>query len=187
MGKWFQNLRDYFPEREMKNESHMKQLFEDKPESYRLDESDQHTLVYYEKPDYVFIDYVLIDSSARGTGLGSRLMHKMKKKDKLVLAEVEPPSADDPASESRIRFYEKNGFKRAPSIHYVRNHPQTGERTEMDIFYWSPEPVTEDYVLDKMQDAYHEVHAFESELHYGKKAQTAEEVLKVPEDSKTNR
>ncbi|WP_088006306.1 GNAT family N-acetyltransferase [Indiicoccus explosivorum] len=187
MNTWFEHLRGYFPAREMKKESHMEGLFEDKSGEYKLDKSDQHTMVYFEKPDYVFIDYVLIDSSARGSGLGSRLIHKMKKKGKLVLAEVDPISENDPASAKRVRFYENNGFQKAPSISYVRQHPQTEERSEMDIFYWAPEPVSEEFVLEKMRDAYEEVHAYESERHYGKKPQTAEEVLRVLENAEKPR
>ncbi|AQQ53541.1 GNAT family N-acetyltransferase [Planococcus lenghuensis] len=187
MESWFTNLREYFPAREMKNENHMKQLFRDKSHAYKLEESSQHTMIYFEKPQYVFIDYVLIESTARGTGLGSRLMHQLKKKGKLVLAEVDPISEEDPASAKRVKFYETNGFKKAPSIHYVRKHPDTGERSEMDIFYWSPVPVSEQYVLEQMRDAYEEVHAYSMEEHYDSTPQTAEEVLKTLEESNSRR
>ncbi|MBZ5202206.1 GNAT family N-acetyltransferase [Planomicrobium chinense] len=182
MEPWFSKLRAYFPAKEMKSEEHMKTLFEHKPEFYKLDESPHHTLVYFEKPDFLFIDYILVNSSARGSGLGSKIMNQVKSKNKAVVLEVDPVTPDDPESGKRVRFYERLDFKKAPAIEYIRNHPVTGERSVMDIFYWTPQSQPEEWVLEKMMEAYEEVHAFKNEDLYGIKPQPAEHVLQLAEE-----
>ncbi|TWT28372.1 GNAT family N-acetyltransferase [Planomicrobium sp. CPCC 101110] len=179
MESWFSSLRDYFPVKEMKSENHMKQLFKEKPDGYKLDEGPQYTLVYFEKPDFLFIDYILVNSSSRGSGLGSKIIDRVKKKNKMIILEVDPISQEDPETAKRVRFYQKQNFKKVPSIQYVRKHPITGERSEMDIFYWSPNTESEDWVMEKMKEAYEEVHAFKGEELYGAPPQTADEVLQL--------
>lgn len=179
MDTWFLKLREYFPAKEMKSHAHMKRLFTEKSNVYKLDEGPQYTLVYFEKDDFLFIDYVLVSSSSRDSGLGSKVMERVKKKNKAVILEVDPVSSSDPESGKRVRFYEKLKFKKAPSINYVRKHPVTGERSEMDIFYWSPESVSEEWVFEKMKEAYEEVHAYDNESFYNKPAQPSKEVLQL--------
>lgn len=179
MDSWFLKLREYFPAKEMKSHAHMKGLFTDKSEVYKLDEGPEYTLVYFEKEDFLFVDYILVSSSSRGSGLGSKVMERVKKKGKAIILEVDPVTPEDPESGKRVRFYEKQKFKKAPSITYVRNHPVTGEKSEMDIFYWSPDAVTEEWIFDKMKKAYEEVHAFGNEIFYNKAPQPPEEVLQL--------
>lgn len=182
MEPWFSKLRAYFPAKEMKSEEHMKKLFEHKQEYYKLDESPHHTLVYYEKPDFLFIDYILVNSSARGSGLGSKIMHQVKSKNKAIVLEVDPVTPEDPESAKRVRFYERLDFKKAPAIEYVRNHPVTGEKSVMDIFYWTPGNVSEEWILKKMKEAYEQVHAFGSKEFYGIEPQPAEQVLQLAQE-----
>jgi hypothetical protein len=91
-------LREYFPAKEMKSREHMQQLFDAKSDAYKLDEGPDYTLVYFEKEDFLFIDYILVSSSSRGSGLGSKVMDRVKKKNKAIILEVDPVSADDPES-----------------------------------------------------------------------------------------
>lgn len=179
MDGWFLKLREYFPAKEMKSHDHMNRLFMEKGRNYKLDEGPQYTLVYFEEDDFLFIDYILVSSSSRGNGLGSKVIDRVKYKNKAIILEVDPVSPEDPESGKRVRFYEKQKFKKAPSINYERKHPVTGERSEMDIFYWSPETVSEQWIFEKMKEAYTEVHAFENEAFYQKPAQAAEEVLQL--------
>jgi GNAT superfamily N-acetyltransferase len=184
MEPWFLKLREYFPAKEMKSEEHMKLLFEHKPEFYKLKESPQHTLVYFEKPDFLFIDYILVSSTSRGSGLGSKIMNEIKSKNKAIVLEVDPVTGEDPESAKRVRFYERLDFKKAPSIEYVRKHPVTGEKSVMDIFYWSAESESEEWVLEKMTEAYEEVHAFKHEDLYGIEPQPAAQVLRLVKESR---
>ncbi|MGK7378194.1 GNAT family N-acetyltransferase [Planococcus sp. 1R117A] len=181
MEPWFLKLREYFPAKEMKSEQHMKTLFEKKSDAYKLDESKNHTLVYFEKPDFLFIDYILVNSTSRGSGLGSKIIEKVKTKNKPIVLEVDPITPEDPESAKRVRFYQKQNFRKAPSIEYVRKHPVTGEKSVMDIFYWTPADTSEEWVLEKMMEAYEEVHAFDNEAFYGIEPQPATQVLQLAE------
>ncbi|WKA53304.1 GNAT family N-acetyltransferase [Planococcus shixiaomingii] len=187
MESWFSNLRDYFPAKEMKSEKHMKELFAEKPNSYKLDEGPHYTLVYYEKSDFLFIDYILVNSSSRGSGLGSKIIDRVKKKNKMIVLEVDPISQEDPETAKRVRFYQKQNFKKVPSIEYVRRHPITGERSEMDIFYWSPNAESAEWVMEKMKEAYEEVHAFKGLEMYGAPPQVADEVLQLREAKQSSK
>lgn len=182
MENWFKNLREYFPAKEMKSETHMKTLFQHKKDAYKLEEGPQHTLVYFEDQDFLFIDYILVRSTSRGSGLGSKVMERVKKKNKLVILEVDPPSPEDPESLKRIRFYQKLNFRKASSIHYERKHPATGEKNIMDIFYWAPQALPEHAIFEKMKKAYEEVHAYKSEAFYGIEPQPADDVLQYRRD-----
>ncbi|WP_033542461.1 hypothetical protein [Planococcus sp. CAU13] len=179
MSHWFAKLREYFPAKEMKSESHMKKLLMEKKGLYKVDEGPHYTLVYFEKPDYVFIDYILVSSSSRGSGLGSKVISKMKEKNKLIILEVDPVSPEDPETEKRVRFYQKQNFKKAPSIQYERIHPVTGEKSVMDIFYWSKSHLSDEYLVGKMKNAYEEVHAYKNEELYGITPQPANQVLQL--------
>lgn len=177
MGQWYSKLREYFPAKEMKSENHMKILLREKRNCYQVEEGPHYTLVYYEKPDYLFIDYILVSDKSRGTGLGSKLISKVKKKNKLIILEVDPISPDDPESAKRVRFYQKQNFKKAPSIHYERIHPITGEKNVMDIFYWSERQHSDQWLMEKMKDIYEEVHAFKNQELYNTKPQPSSKVL----------
>ncbi|MGI2326999.1 GNAT family N-acetyltransferase [Planococcus sp. YIM B11945] len=187
MESWFSKLRDYFPAKEMKSEKHMQLLFDEKKGFYKLDEGPQYTLVYFEKEDFLFIDYILVCSSSRGSGLGSKVIERVKKKNKMIVLEVDPVTQEDPESGKRVRFYQKLGFEKAPSIQYVRKHPVTGERSEMDIFYWSPNTESDEWVMEKMKEAYKEVHAFRGQDLYGNPPQTADEVLQLVQEQQASR
>lgn len=187
MEPWFSKLHEYFPAKEMKSEKHMKLLFQNKEENYRLDEGPQYTLVYFEKPDFLFVDYILVCSTSRGSGLGSKVMERVKKKNKLVILEVDPVTTENPESAKRMRFYQKMNFRKAHSIRYERKHPATGEKSVMDIFYWSPQETSEGLVLEKMKEAYEEVHAYKSEEIYGIEPQTTSKVLQYREEMHESR
>ena len=160
-------LCDYFPEKEMKSKKHFEALFQEKEGIYQLDEGPDHVLVYFEKSDYIFVDYILVTSTVRGKGTGSIVLDKLKQKEKAIILEVEPVTIIDPDSEKRIRFYEKNDFLKMDSIGYERIHMVTNELNKMDVFVWSPIYRTEQWVHDRMTDIYHEVHAYKSTELYG--------------------
>ncbi|WP_409291639.1 GNAT family N-acetyltransferase [Peribacillus sp. SCS-37] len=181
MTEWYTKLREYFPEREMKSEEQMKLLFSDK-EAYKREMGPEYVLVYLEKDDFIFVDYVLISSTNRGNGIGSKLMNRLKKKKKPIVLEVEPITAADPDSKKRVQFYEKNGFKKAGSILYQRRHVITDELNNMDVFFWSPERRSEQWIYSKMQEVYTEVHSYKAAMVYDNPMQEVGEVLALKED-----
>lgn len=183
MENWYQKLTDYFPANEMKSQEHMKALFDDKEGNYSKEESPQHVLVCLEKDDFIFIDYIWITNLSRGRGLGSRILDSLKRKNKPIILEVDPVDKSVPDTSKRVRFYEKNGFKEAQAIEYKRIHPVTKELNEMNILYWSPTPRSEQWVFNKMQIAYEQVHIYKAKEFYGKDPQSTKEVLFYKERS----
>ncbi|WP_409302409.1 GNAT family N-acetyltransferase [Peribacillus sp. SCS-155] len=177
MTEWYSKLTSYFPPREMKSKEHMQVLFSEKEDTYKRDEGPEFIVVYFENDHSIFVDYILISGNNRGSGIGSALINRLKRKNKPIILEVEPITDKDPDSKKRVKFYERNGFQKADSISYVREHMVTGEYNEMDIYYWSPTRITEEEIYEKMRHIYEEVHAYKAESIYGKRSQTADEVL----------
>ena len=179
---WYDRLREYFPEREMKSKVHFDLLLQEKKEAYQIMEGTDYLVVYFEQQDYIFIDYILVSGSSRGKGVGTLVMNKLKSKGKAIVLEVEPVSSSDPDSEKRVRFYQRHGFLNIDSIGYERIHVVTNELSTMDIHCWSPKCVTEQWVLDCMKEIYSEVHAFKVKEIFGRDPQPASEVLWLKEN-----
>ncbi|SOC08646.1 hypothetical protein SAMN05880501_105118 [Ureibacillus xyleni] len=172
---WFNRLREYFPEREMKSKEHFEILFQEQA-MYQLMEGPDYIVVYFEQQDYIFIDYILVSGTNRGKGVGSIVLNELKSKGKAIILEVEPICMDDPDSEKRVRFYERHNFEKM-DIGYERIHNVTSELNKMDIYCWSQSPVSEKWVLDRMKEIYTEVHAYKVKEIYGRNPQPVSEVL----------
>lgn len=66
---------------------------------------------------FVFIDYLAIDPSMRGKGLGSAVLEKIQEKypNQTIVLEVESPIESEENYHQRIRridFYKRNGFRK---------------------------------------------------------------------------
>jgi GNAT superfamily N-acetyltransferase len=181
MFDWYSRLTDYFPEKEMKSKKHFELLFREKQGIYKLLEGPDHVVIFFEQADYIFIDFILVFGSSRGKGRGSMILNELKQLGKAIILEVEPATFNDPESEKRIRFYEKNGFLKMNSIGYERIHVVTNELNKMDIFCWSPVHTTEHWVYDRIKHTYVEVHAYKVEDLYGCNPQHVSEVLWLKE------
>ncbi|WAH38806.1 GNAT family N-acetyltransferase [Alicyclobacillus dauci] len=173
---WYERLENYFPEEELKSVGQMKDLLEDQV-AYRKEQTDEYLLMYAEFEDFLFIDYLLVNPKTRGSGIGTKLMNRLKARDKTLLAEVEPASPEDIDTEKRVRFYVKNGFKRADNIEYTRE-TDDGKTFSMDIYYWSPDRISEEKVLSQMEIVCDEIHNFRARKHYGRIPADPDEVLK---------
>ncbi|MDE1455942.1 GNAT family N-acetyltransferase, partial [Bacillus paralicheniformis] len=77
---------------------------------YHKEEGRHHVLMYAEFDSFIFIDYLFVSKDARGQGLGSKLIEKLKKKNKPILLEVEPVDEDDADTAKRLKFYQKENF-----------------------------------------------------------------------------
>lgn len=181
MGDWYTRLTEYFPEKEMKSKGHFEVLLEEKKGIYQMVEGPDHVLVYFEQPDFIFIDYILVSGRSRGKGIGSLILDHLKSTNKAIILEVEPANVLDPDSKKRIRFYENNGFLKMDSIQYERIHMVTNELNKMDIFCWSPVHRTEQWVYDRMKAIYEEVHVFKAGELYGCNPQLVSDVLRMRE------
>lgn len=174
---WYNRLRDYFPEKEMKTKEHFDLLLQEKREFYQVMEGPDYVVVYFEKRDYIFIDYILVSGNSRGKGVGSIVLQEFKKTGKMIILEVEPITILDPDSEKRIRFYNRHDFLKMEGIGYERIHMVTNELNKMDIYCWSQSDVTDSWALECMAEIYKEVHAFKAKELYGRDPQPISDVL----------
>ena len=174
---WYERLKEYFPEREMKSKQHFETLLQEKSERYQVMEGNDYVVVYFEQLDYIFIDYIIVSGNTRGKGIGGKVLNQFKEKGKAIILEVEPITLEDPDSEKRIRFYEKHGFFKMESIGYERIHHVSKELNKMDIYCWANAEPCADWVLEKMSEIYTDVHAYKTQELYGVQPQAAAEVL----------
>ncbi len=177
---WFNRLKEYFPEREMKSRKHFEILLEEQA-MYQIMEDEDYIVVYFEQEEYLFIDYILVTGNNRSKGVGSKVLNELKSKGKAIILEVEPISPLDPDSEKRVRFYSRHDFLQMYSIGYERIHMVTNELSKMDILCWSQNHVTEEWVLDQMKEIYTKVHAYKAKEIYGRNPQSVTDVLWIKE------
>jgi GNAT superfamily N-acetyltransferase len=117
---WYEKLSQYFPVEEMKSKEHIEALLRERGDIYHKEEGPNYVLMYAETDDFIFIDYLYVSKDARGQGLGSKLIEKLKKRQKPIILEVGPLDYDDSDTEKRLLFYKRLGFKHAQSIGYHR-------------------------------------------------------------------
>ncbi|MGQ4665612.1 GNAT family N-acetyltransferase [Metabacillus halosaccharovorans] len=182
---WYEKLNQYFPIEEMKSKKHMETLLQERKDIYHKDEGKNHVLMYAELPDFLFIDYLFVSKDARGEGLGSKLINKLKDKKKPIILEVEPINYEDSDSEKRLKFYQKQGFKHAESIGYERRSLATNEINKLEILYWAPNDESEEQIFKAMQQTYTLIHTFKDKELYGESYQPVHEVLSM-NDKKNN-
>ena len=181
---WYKKLCEYFPKEEMKSEEHIKMLLNHDKKDYFLDEGKHHILLYAEKDDFIFVDYLYVMSHARGNGTGKKVLDKLKMKGKTIFLEVEPVNESEMDTEKRLRFYKREGFQHANTVSYIKNSLATNEDVELEILYWSPEPdtVMDLDILNGMQEIYRELHTYKDEELYGGKYRPTEKALKIKEN-----
>ncbi|WP_338470632.1 GNAT family N-acetyltransferase [Niallia sp. XMNu-256] len=174
---WYEKLNQYFPIVEMKSKEHMETLLKERSEIYHKDEGPYHILMYVELDSFIFIDYLLVSSKARGQGLGHQLLEKLKKKEKPIILEVEPINYKDSDTEKRLHFYKREGFIHAKSIGYHRRSLATKEINPMEILYWAPHGESEEIIFEAMKKTYDLIHTYKDQHFYGESYQPVDEVL----------
>ena len=65
--------------------------------------------LYWETPDFIFLEHLAILPALRGKGYGSAALSLLKQTGKTVILEIEPPI--DELTLRRRAFYERNGFQ----------------------------------------------------------------------------
>ncbi len=164
---WYEKLNQYFPIEEMKSKKQMEMLLKERGDVYHKDEGPNHVLIYVEFNGFVFVDYLFVSKKARGQGLGKKLINKLKSKNKPVILEVEPVQYEDTDTEKRLRFYAREGFRHASKIGYCRRSLATGQKTVMEILYWSPTEEDEETIYEAMVKTYRDIHKYKDKEIYG--------------------
>lgn len=78
-------------------------------------------LSYWTFEGYTYIEHFAVSPENRGKNIGRLMLnHLFKEVSPNVLVEVTPPSDDDPDSEKRMRFYEKNDFRVRKEFNYTQ-------------------------------------------------------------------
>ncbi len=172
---WYDRLSAYFPDQELKSRAQMRDLLTNHV-AYQKRETDDYILLYADFPDFIFIDYLLVSPKTRGQGVGGQVIEQLKSHGKRLIAELEPMDPQRPATEKRVRFYEKHGFQQASHIAYTR-YEEDGTPNSMDIFYWSPTPIAEKVALKDMFMVCEELHNFRALKYYGREVANPDEVL----------
>lgn len=183
---WYEKLSEYFPIEEMKSKKHMDLLLKEKSHVYNKDEGSKHVLMYAEFSSFIFIDYLWVSPKARGEGIGSQLIEKLKKKNKPIILEVEPINYEDSDTEKRFRFYNRAGFKHAESIGYSRRSLATNEETTLEILYWSPSDDSEEDIYEQMKKIYEDIHTYKDKEIYGEAYQPVDEVLRFERENQSS-
>jgi ribosomal protein S18 acetylase RimI-like enzyme len=176
---WYDKLSRYFPVEEMKSQRHMEVLLRDKPRNYIKDEGPDHVMMYVEFDDFVFVDYVFVDGSARSRGIGRDLMKRLKEKGKPILLEVEPLDYEDSDTEKRLRFYVREGFRNATRVAYRRPSLATGQKHPLEILYWTPGRDTDEVVYEAMCRVYADIHCYRDAEIYGEAYDAVADVLSL--------
>jgi ribosomal protein S18 acetylase RimI-like enzyme len=172
---WYEKLNDYFPEHEMKDPNQLKDLIEEK-DVYHIEETDDYIILYADFPTFLFIDYLLVISNSRGKGMGTKVLDRLKKRGKMILLEAEPSDPDNEDTRRRLAFYEKNGFRKADQIRYVREDDE-GRPFSMHILYWSPTEMPQETIMERMEKACEEIHNFRAKKYYGRLLADPDKVL----------
>jgi GNAT superfamily N-acetyltransferase len=173
--EWYDKLKDYFPEYEMKNPQQLMELIEEN-DYYHKEETNDYIILYAKFPTFIFIDYLLVTSNTRGKGIGTKILDKMKECGRMIILEAEPVMPKDSDSQRRLNFYYRNGFKKADLIRYIRRDEQD-ESYSMHILYWSPLGIPQAIVMEKMEKACEEIHNFRTKRHYGRPLVDIDEAL----------
>lgn len=161
----------------MKSRQHIELLLKDKIDIYKKVEDEKYVLTYVDHTDFIFVDYLYVSLTARGEGLGGKILEHLKGNGKPILLEVESLAQAEDDTEKRLRFYKRHHFNLATQICYCRHHVQTGEPLKMDIHYWAPTGVAEEEILGQMKWVYENIHAYKDEFLYGAKYEPTDNVL----------
>jgi len=104
---------------------------------------------------YVYVEHFAVVPEYRGKRIGTFLLnHLLAKVGRNVLLEVEYP--EDPISEDRIRFYERNGFRKREEVNYMQPPYSPGQAPVKLLLMTHGEVKlnTDDDIREMLQEVY---------------------------------
>lgn len=108
-----------FPVFEQRTEEQQKQAFANSSyylECYVENKSLTGFIAYWDFGCYLYIEHFAIHGECRGKGYGSFILKDLKRRrQEMLLLEIDP--VEDAISETRFRFYRKNGFIKNSFFH----------------------------------------------------------------------
>ena len=110
-----------FPVHEQRDLAHQRVAFTAQDYHFDIIEDDGRfvgILLYWDMPQYLYVEHFAIDAGLRGKQYGSRALTQLCQQGKPVILEIDPPVDD--ISIKRQHFYEKLGFVANP---YPHVHP----------------------------------------------------------------
>lgn len=175
---WYEKLKSYFPEEEMKSKAQLDCLLKERGDIYYKDEGPYHIVMYGEFSDFIFIDFLWVSEESRGKGIGRKVLETLKEKNKPIILEVEPINENEADTERRLHFYRKLDFSFAESIDYLFQAFVTKSETKLDIMYWSQGDISEKEIFENMDTVYKEIHTYKAEAFYKVVPKSAKEVIR---------
>ena len=107
--KMFEIMEKSFPADERRPKEEQKELFENPLYKVYTVGKVKAFMAIWEFEKFVFLEHFAVSTEHRNEGLGSKMLTElMRKYDKKIALEVEPPETDVAAG--RINFYKRNGF-----------------------------------------------------------------------------
>lgn len=184
---WYKKLNQYFPDEEMKAKGHLEALIQ-KNSHYKKLETEQYILLYGEYDKFIFVDYVLVNKGARGQGIGSQVLDELKKKQKVIVLEVEPIDENDPDTKKREHFYLMNGFIKADQINYYLDVGEVDpELQPMEIYFWSPQGTEKpEDIRSYLIKAYKDIHLYQYDQHHDREAPDPKELVTIEQSEVNN-
>lgn len=173
---YYRRLNDYFPEQELKHPGQLEDLVETQAVYHKLETPD-YLILYAEFPEFLFVDYLLVNQATRGRGIGSNVVKQLQSIGKPIVLEVEPEDPRLPDSILRRKFYHRHGFQDAKGVTY-RRRDDNNQPFEMDILYFAPnENLNDAKVLAMMTRVCKHVHNFRAGKYYDRMPADPNEVL----------
>lgn len=146
-GRVFALYQSAFPTEERRDDPEQERVL--KKEDYHFDlimadDSLIGVMLYWETENFVFLEHFTTLPELRGKGYGKEALDLLKKKNKLILLEIEPPVDD--TTQRRYNFYKRNGFVMNPYYHIQAKYHLGDEDLELKVLTYPRIMEKEEYL-----------------------------------------